>query len=214
MKYVANFTSKPSGFVYGETFITGHRDTLYKFLRENAEIYDLSGKKSVYRSSFDLLGVGFEPGNSSRHIAVPMTQKEALLHKYVEVNGRREEVLDSDFANFATDRGLNHFEGTTALEIALLYERLSIFGTKGSIVMWRGKGTSGSTVIISLYDFLCYMSQMLKINIFAYECIQFCSEIHQSYWSIRLDQSVEAKRYFTKMWLDACVGGVSNALSC
>lgn len=169
-------------------------------------VFGLGGIGSV-------LGVGLDAPD--RWVMLTHTKKTALLHQYIDhVDGRVAEppegLTGADIGYFYTmgyDTVVD-LENSKhdVLDIRLHDHQLSIFGPLGSIVYWHdSEFSAGGYVrfVSTLYDFLIYMCRMAQRNLMQYHRIQFGSVSHE--WRINLyfRHTVEAERFYMKMYLDA-----------
>lgn len=158
----------------------------------------------------DILGVGKDT-SLMQWIATAHTKKTAMLHKYVdwvkwEHHGSYA-VADADMLYYP--EGVVAFYGepgeNDTLVVRMTQQRLAFCGLKGSVVHFdESIYNSEKSHVWTLYDFLIYVSRLCQCNIMRYHFIQFECERLQWYCQLQLTDSVEANRFFTKMWFEAC----------
>lgn len=170
---------------------------------QKSVIHDLkSGEDEPWRGSYtDLLGFS---NDGYERVFMLYEEKEAILHKYISVSMAERGHLEGDFIAFGGGSVLESSD-KRCLNIGLTSFRASTVGYNGSIVYLRDNRTLHES-IISTYQFLAQTCRELSTNPLVYKALKFNGPMYTDSIIMILKQTAEAKRFFTKMWLDCRVG--------
>lgn len=142
-----------------------------------------------------------------RSVVICNKEHTARLHEYIEKaqtygGTAMVESLGADTCE-RNARGVEfeHTDGNTKLVVDTVLNTYCVCGKLGSVA-WRKSSRSDSIELSTLYEFLGVLSNELGINLMSYEQVQFYSRLTSYTTTIRFKQTVEAKRYLTKMAFD------------
>ena len=200
MKYISEFR----GFDRNYLRDCGDSNEFFHILRNSATVVNTETglAEAFFSKGQDTLGVGYDKVNS-QYVAVCHTPKTALLHKYVDVCTRRRGNLRGGFVTFGHRSTLTH-DGDTCINVMFSFELLSICGLNGSVVCFSSRNFAADDLYMTLYDFMLYVCRATKLNLMRYSVVKFNIGLLNKSIIIKLSNSKEAKRFFTKMWIDAC----------
>ena len=168
----------------------------------------LSDGTSVDIKSLDeetTLGVAVIPLESFV-AAVCLTEKTAMLHRYIEfvsmTFGQPKEMHSYDCCVMSAGSSFGFVNKSSfGLSINTTNTAIKVAGLKGSVVTWSDR-LRDSPKVMSLYDLLGEVCRETRLDVMKYEELRFVSELRGITCIIRFKKSTEAKRYFTKMYLD------------
>lgn len=171
-----------------------------------------TGMLTVNNPITETLGVGLCPEDNTGYV-VKHSIKTASLHQYLHTWKCQYSVKVHRLENADTLFYKPLFGGTNkrsnVIEVQMADHKLSVFGTRGSVVRFMDSETTSmyvggySRATYTLYDFLILMCRSLKVNLMAYEYIRFMSKVHCWVVTLGLKHDVEADRFWTKMWMEA-----------
>lgn len=138
--------------------------------------------------------------------AVCLTEKTAMLHQYIEfvsmTFGQPKEMHSYDCCVMSAGSSFGFVnKSSSGLIINTTNTAIKVAGFKGSVVTWSDR-LRDSPKVMSLYDLLGEVCRETRLDVMKYEELRFVSELRGVTCIIRFKKSVEAKRYFTKMYLD------------
>ena len=143
---------------------------------------------------------------ASTGVVVRHTHKTACFQRYINMAETRHgvrpvEYRSSDVYEISDNRFKRQKDGNTVLEILFANDIISVYGQGGSVAVW-GEGGEDHSDIMPLYDLFISLCRDTGLNLMQYETIQLGSRSMLWQTTIRLIQSAEAKRFYTKMQLD------------
>lgn len=143
---------------------------------------------------------------ASTGVVVKHTHKTACFQRYINMAETRHgvcpvEYRSSDVYEVEHNCFKRQEEGHSVLEILFVNDVVSVYGVGGSVAVW-GEGGDVSQDIMPLYDLFISLCRDTGLDLTRYETIQLGSRSMLWQTTIRLIQSTEAKRFFTKMQLD------------
>lgn len=212
MKYMSHISS-PKGRVKcleveGSAVVDWHTgDVLRDWVSKHSVLEDTEDNCIAYRGIRDSLGIGLDPSTCG-YVAITHNKKTALLHRYVDwactrMGEKPEPMKGSDVVYWPLYRE-RVLHGSEYLDIRITCKRMAIFGQKGSIVSFKPNYQSNE-YFYTLYDFLIYMARELNLNLMQYSHIRFSDEdLEKWYCVVEFLDNPEARRFKTKMWMDAC----------
>lgn len=214
-----NFISKLNGVVDAENVdlvdgsLRGISYSFFMWLNDNASVMssDTWSAVDVHGWYDETLGVGLDPV-TGLWLACVHSKKTVLLHKYVEKCEFDPNCIVYGYGLKEADvvcypEHIVDMKGSSILDVKMTDQVLSVCGYCNSVTTWRESDLvtlENGGVVCSLYDFLIEFCRYLDINIFQYKRLRFSSCSMGWLLSIDFAQTPEAKRFFTKMWLDAC----------
>lgn len=154
--------------------------------------------------------LGFYMDNlRSEGIIITHTKKTAMLHEYINSLESRSNCAPTEHKQadkYVLTSGtffVPHLstEPTPIVEVWLTGYSVAICGELGSVVKVRADGVAEGNVH-TLYDWLIHLCRLAKTNLLKYETIQLSSSRGGWMSTIRLVQTQEAKRFFTKMYME------------
>lgn len=175
-------------------------------------VHDMStGDEEVYAASdiphMSLLGFSDCVADTCYGV-ICLDEKRAMLHRYATasttflgISGVKLSDADRCVWNlWQTDTsGVDGTHGT--IVINTINDIVSSSGREGSVI-GKQTGFLEEVELFTLYDILGVVCRDLKLNLMRYETIQFFSSTKDYVTTIKLSQSAEAKRFYTKMYLD------------
>lgn len=143
-------------------------------------------------------------------VAVCHTMKTAKLHEYIEFSGvhkiNSEYSVSSceDLCVIGDTAAKLHIRGRDNVELVIDSgnESFAMCGPLGSVVV----RTVIAPRVYTLFDTLSYYCNSVKSNLMRYQWIHVCSGVHHTVADIKLKQTPEALRFFTKMYFEICKG--------
>lgn len=143
-------------------------------------------------------------------VAVCHTLKTVKLHEYIDfssthkynseysVSAREDLCVIGDTAAKLYKRSNNNVE----LVIDSGNESFAMCGPLGSVIV----RTVIAPRVYTLFDTLGYYCNAVKSNLMQYQWLHLCSGARHTVADIKLKQTPEALRFFTKMYFDVCKG--------
>lgn len=164
-------------------------------------------------STVDVIGIGKDPF-LARWFAVQHSKKTAMLHEYVDCvltkANNKPDIMRNNDVLFMPD-GIFGFESGPymhdVLDIQMSESKVGLCGYQGGVVVYQSTTYESLRDIYTLYDFLVLMCRLSGVNLFKYKKVYFCSMNLRWTCSVTLNHSIEAERFFTKMWIEARVPG-------
>lgn len=159
----------------------------------------------------DYLGAGPER-NGLLGVVVALAPHEALLHKYVldcrTIYGAPEFMFpDEDLGVICEGaligRGNNAWRGEK-LGLNTTNECIEVSGVQGSVAIRTESPADGFPKMYNLYQLLAQLCYETGINLMSYKRLRLYSPGRGYETIIHFDQSIEARRFFTKMYFEIC----------
>lgn len=197
---------------YIQSFISGREYLSSEFLGAD-KFFDVVKNGTVMRdilSGEARLGVGLDCATNT-WFAITHTRKAALLYKYVisahtEIGVGVKSFVGCDIISYPECEFLHG--GGRALAINMTNQVLSLSGYKGSVTMWKDKALTWYDTVGPLYNYLVMLCRHFKLNIMQYPVVQFTSDRLKWCTYIEFAQTLAARRFFTKMFMES----VSDAI--
>lgn len=171
----------------------------------------VNGKDTILNAFSLLDGITLGVGTLENCLAVVRhTIKTVTLHSHIvsveQVYGPGASI--STTADFAVVSGnslyqwSNGTDGHKSISINVMYNAPEIIGHLGSVVHYI-KRVTPSGDLCTLYDYLSYLCKATGKNLFSYRSIHLYSELCSISTIVKLSESAEAMRYFTKAYMDS-----------
>lgn len=217
MQFIKSIISSSQGSVPYFSYPAWFVDDVFTEFGLTVVVHDtITGRDTALDTPFmlgsEIFGFGVDP-HGAREYLVCYDSKTVKLHSYItEVEcgiseGERIGYVSEDKLLLKNDKVFHKNLGreNRSLVISTVDEVVQLFGVGGSIAV-RDFSDDRDSEVITPYELFRNISRISGINLFAYERIQFYSVKYRKWCKLRLDQSVEARRYFTKVWLDMTRG--------
>ena len=202
MKYVSEITAEVGGNQPSMIYLLNKVDYIGSALVLDTESSGEERMTIRQLDSWGTIGVGI-CGLSSEGSVVCHTKKTATLHHHIDAVRTKygtpilvddvERVFDNGaMAGYSKGRVLYLDTGKTVLDI---------IGLRGSVCIWPGD-SSKRLKVYTLYDALGCLCRNTGVNLMSYKELHLYSDVRRTTTTIELSDSAEAKRFFTKMYLD------------
>ena len=135
-------------------------------------------------------------------VAVRYTEKEAKLHDYI-VSASTRKSENGNLGIVDRFEELYKQEDSTTAVIAIPDELIDVFGDRGSVVT-RTAYDTGVVTRCTLYDLLIFLCRQAGVYLMHKDVLLIDSGLLSLRTRIEFRHSVEADRFFTKLYMEAC----------
>ena len=159
----------------------------------------------------DYYGAGIERDNSF-YVVVKLSWRDVLLHKYIDE--AKTEFCHPEFEKSNEDLGVicegaligvgNRPWSGEHLALNTTNECIELIGTGGSVVLRTDSPKDDKPRIYNLFGLLVQLCRETEINIMSYKSLRLYSPGRGYETRIKFTESVEARRFFTKMYIEIC----------
>lgn len=198
-----------NGYLKGQVRGSDYDQAFFNYLRSHALVCSEGKFVDMPVVGYEGLGVGVDP-HFGAWVAVVHSNRTALFHKYVESAITKPksapisfEVSDNVYYGEFYQDPVGDVE---VIDIRMEDCRVSAFGEGGSCVYFSNSDGEllgqYSEVYCTLYDLFIHLCRETGFNLMQYNYIQLGSSEQNWCVGIKLSQSLEAQRFYTKMMLD------------
>ena len=210
MRYVSSITVKGRGRADSLTFPTGYPGRGIEITTTDLNTGAVSMLSAKQVGEENVLGCAKNVIDGTSAV-IRYSEHQARLHSYLEsaIMTAGTDALNATGADICekSTRGveLEEHAGNKRLVVDTVMTTIGVCGLSGSVAFSK-TGYSGNIRICPLYDFLCEISKEFGVSLMRYEEVQLYSRLASYTTTIRFSQTPEAKRFLTKMTINAFRG--------